>query len=72
MDQKDCEKAGRKPDSAFLADLRFHDLRHEATLRLFEKGLGIMDVASMTGHKTLEILKRYTHIEAKKLAKRLG
>lgn len=31
-----------------------------------------MDVASMTGHKTLEMLKRYTHIEAKKLAKKLG
>ena len=49
-----------------------HDLRHEATSRLFEKGLGVMDVASMTGHKTLEMLKRYTHIEAKKLAKMLG
>ncbi|MHB0920947.1 MAG: tyrosine-type recombinase/integrase [Thiomonas delicata] len=70
--RKDCENAAKKPDSAFLTDLRFHDLRHEATSRLFEKGLGVMDVASMTGHKTLEMLKRYTHIEAKKLAKKLG
>lgn len=68
----DCEKAGSEPESAFLADLRFHDLRHEATSRLFEKGLGIMEVASMTGHKSLAMLKRYTHVEAKRLAAKLG
>lgn len=61
-----------KRDEPFLRDLRFHDLRHEATSRLFEKGLGIMEVASMTGHKSLSMLKRYTHIEAEKLAKKLG
>ncbi len=67
-----CKRAGTKPDPAFLADLRFHDLRHEATSRLFEKGLGIMEVASMTGHKSLAMLKRYTHVEAEKLAAKLG
>ena len=56
----------------FLADLRFHDLRHEAASRLFEKGLGIMEVASMTGHKSLAMLKRYTHVQAEKLAQKLG
>ena len=70
--QTDCAAQGAKPDPAFLADLRFHDLRHEATSRLFEKGLGVMDVASMTGHKSLAMLKRYTHVEAKKLAAKLG
>jgi integrase len=68
----DCAAQGTKPDPAFLADLRFHDLRHEATSRLFEKGLGVMEVASMTGHKSLSMLKRYTHIEAEKLAAKLG
>lgn len=58
--------------SDFLANLRFHDLRHEATSRLFEKELGIMEVASMTGHKSLAMLKRYTHVEAEKLASKLG
>ncbi len=71
MYEVDCAGAGGVPDPAFLADLRFHDLRHEATSRLFEKGLGIMEVASMTGHKSLSMLKRYTHIEAEKLAKKL-
>ena len=59
-------------EDTMLVDLRFHDLRHEATSRLFEKGLGIMEVASMTGHKSLAMLKRYTHIEAEKLATKLG
>lgn len=51
--------------------LRFHDLRHEATSRLFEKGLNLMEVAAITGHKTLQMLKRYTHLRAEDLAARL-
>jgi integrase len=38
---------------ASIEDLRFHDLRHEATTRLFEKGLNIMEVASIPGLKDL-------------------
>jgi len=38
---------------ARLEDLRFHDLRHEATSRLFERGLNPMQVAAITGHKAL-------------------
>ncbi|SCC95086.1 Integrase family protein [Thiomonas sp. X19] len=68
----DCAASNTKPDPSFLADLRFHDLRHEATSRLFERGLGVMEVASMTGHKSLAMLKRYTHVEAEKLAAKLG
>lgn len=60
-----CEHAG-------IDDLRFHDLRHEAASRLFEKGLNPMEVASITGHKTLQMLKRYTHLRAEDLAKKLG
>ena len=68
----DCEKAGKKPAAGFLEDLRFHDLRHEATSRLFEKGVfDSMEVASITGHKTLQMLKRYTHLRAEDLAKKL-
>ncbi|MDW7646457.1 MAG: site-specific integrase [Desulfuromonadales bacterium] len=55
-----------------LEDLRFHDLRHEATSRLFEKGLNPMEVASITGHKTLQMLQRYTHLRAEDLAAKLG
>ena len=57
---------------ADIEDLRFHDLRHEATTRLFEKGLNIMEVASITGHKDLRMLRRYTHLKAEDLARKLG
>ncbi|WP_291511649.1 site-specific integrase [Acidithiobacillus sp.] len=60
-----CERAGIK-------DLHFHDLRHEATSRLFEKGFNPMEVSAITGHKTLQMLKRYTHLRAEDLAKRMG
>ena len=63
---KACKRAG-------LADLRFHDLRHEATSRLFERtDLRDVEIASITGHKTLEMLKRYAHLRAAQLAIRLG
>ncbi|ADH86860.1 site-specific integrase [Desulfurivibrio alkaliphilus] len=57
---------------AEIEDLRFHDLRHEATSRLFEKGLNMMEVAAITGHKDLKMLKRYTHLKAEDLVARLG
>jgi len=55
-----------------IEGLRFHDLRHEAVSRLFEKGLNPMEVATISGHKTLQMLKRYTHLKAEDLAKKLG
>jgi integrase len=61
----------RVTDRAGIEDLRFHDLRHEATSRLFEKGLQLMEVSAITGHKDLAMLKRYTHLDAEKLALKL-
>ena len=55
-----------------MEDWRFHDLRHEGTSRLFEKGLNTMEVASITGHEDLKMLKRYTHLRAEDLVGRLG
>ena len=57
---------------AKIEDLRIHDLRHEATSRFFERGLNPMQVAAITGHKTLQMLKRYTHLRAEDLARLLG
>lgn len=45
-----------------IEDLHFHDLRHEATSRLFEAGLTIEQVPLMTGHKDWKMLKRYTQL----------
>ena len=60
-----CRRAG-------ISNLHFHDLRHEATSRFFEKGLNIMEVSAITGHKDLKMLKRYTHLKAEDLALKLG
>jgi len=68
----ECAASGATPDKTYLLDLRFHDLRHEAVSRLFEKGLNPMEVAAISGHKTLSMLKRYTHLRAEDLAKKLG
>jgi integrase len=46
-----CRRAG-------ITDLHFHDLRHEATSRFFEKGLNVMEVAKITGHKNLRMLEK--------------
>ena len=59
-----CRRAG-------ITNLRFHDLRHEATSRFFEHGLNVMEVASITGHRDLRMLKRYTHLKASNIALKL-
>lgn len=55
-----------------IEDLHFHDLRHEAVSRLFEKGtLDMMEISAISGHKSLSMLKRYTHLKAHKLVRKL-
>lgn len=55
-----------------IEDLHFHDLRHEAISRLFELGtLDMMEVAAISGHKSLSMLKRYTHLRAQRLVRKL-
>lgn len=61
-----CEMAG-------IEGLRLHDLRHEATSRLVESGkFNMIEIASITGHKTMVMLQRYSHPRAEDLAARLG
>jgi len=55
-----------------LLTLRWHDLRHEAASRLFEKGLNPLEVASITGHRSMQMLKRYTHLQPEDLLKKIG
>lgn len=52
--------------------LRFHDLRHEGVSRLFERGLNMIEVSSISGHKEMRMLRRYTHLSADDLVGRLG
>ncbi|NEL74389.1 MAG: site-specific integrase, partial [Xanthomonas perforans] len=48
--------------SAGLGDFRFHDLRHSAASYLAMSGASLMDIAAILGHKTLAMVKRYSHL----------
>jgi integrase len=67
----ECRAAKLKPDSKFLTDLRFHDLRHEATSRLASI-FPMHELTKITGHKDPRMLMRYYHPRAEDLAKRLS
>lgn len=54
-----------------MADLRFHDRRHEAVIRLVEAGFSDQEVSAISGHKSMQMLKRYTHLRAEDLVGRL-
>lgn len=70
--EAECARDGVPPSPSFLVNLHLHDLRHEGTTRLFEDlDFNIMEIASVTGHKTLSMLKRYTHLRAKNLAQKM-
>jgi integrase len=57
---------------AKIKDFTFHDLRHEALSRLAERGdFSVLEMAAVSGHKTLQMLKRYTHLQAEKLSAKL-
>lgn len=54
---------------AKVDDFRFHDLRHEATCRLYEKTtLSDVLIARITGHRNLHMLKRYASLRGSDLA----
>ena len=69
-----------QPRSAFeaalkkagITDFHWHDLRHEAVSRLFERDMNVMEVAAVSGHKTLQMLKRYTHLKPEDLLRKMN
>jgi len=56
---------------ASLEKFRFHDLRHEAVSRLFERGLNVIEVAAISGHRDIRMLRRYAHLHAADIVARL-
>jgi len=54
-----------------IKDLRFHDLRHEAVSRFVEAGFSDQEVSAISGHKSMQMLKRYTHLRAEDLVARI-
>jgi integrase len=57
---------------AKIENLHFHDLRHEAISRFFERGLSIPEVALISGHRDMRTLFRYTHLKAEDVVRKLG
>jgi integrase len=57
---------------AGLSGLHFHDLRHTAASRMAKKLPNVIELASVTGHTSLQMLKRYYHPKAEELALKLG
>lgn len=57
--RKKWEKAVKK---AKLKDFRFHDLRHTCASYLAMQGASLLEISAVLGHKTLAMVKRYSHI----------
>ena len=53
-----------------IEGLHFHDLRREATSRLFERGYSIQEVSQFTLHDSWATLKRYTHLRPEQVPER--
>lgn len=68
---QECVQKRQRPDARYLTDLRFHDLRHEATSRLAEI-FPLHELTKITGHMDPRMLMRYYHPRAEDLAKRLS
>jgi integrase len=49
-------------EKAGLKDFRFHDLRHTFASRLVQGGVPLYEVMHMTGHKSFEMVQRYSHL----------
>jgi integrase len=54
-----------------VLDVHFHDLRHMAITRLASRFSNPMEIAAISGHKSLSMLRRYTHIKAEDLVQKL-
>jgi integrase len=57
---------------AHITDFRFHDLRHEALSRYAEYGLSMAELSLISGHKTAQMLLRYTHIRPENVAAKIA
>jgi integrase len=61
------DKFARMTAKIGIDDLRFHDLRHEAISRMFERGMAVEQVRVVSGHRTLDQLSRYINLRAEDL-----
>lgn len=62
--QRACKRLG-------IDDLHFHDLRHEGISRLFESGMDIPEVSLISGHRSWNMLRRYTNLKPHAVAEKM-
>ncbi len=63
--QMDVRKAWENAVAkAKITNFRFHDLRHSTASYLAMQGKSLIEIADMLGHKTLQMVKRYSHLSA--------
>lgn len=48
--------------TAGIKDLRFHDLRHTTASYLAAQGASLLEIADVLGHRTMAMVKRYSHL----------
>jgi len=62
----------RAVERAQLPNLHFHDLRHTAITQMANKLPNLIELAAVSGHKSLKMLQRYYHPDVEDLARKLG
>lgn len=68
-----CESEGKPAAPGFLEGIRLHDLRHHAvTTWASSNALSLPELMTISGHKSLKMLTRYTHIQSARLASKLA
>ena len=55
-------------ETAKIENCRFHDLRHTVASHIAMNGGSLLDIAQVTGHKTMQMVKRYSHLTQKHVA----
>lgn len=58
--------------AAQLVDFRFHDLRHTAASYLAMSGATEREIAELLGHRTMAMVKRYSHLSKEHVAGLVG
>lgn len=66
-----CRRHGRRPVPEYFHNLRFHDLRHEAT-SLLAPILELHEMAKAGGWRDTRMLLRYYHPDGRELARKIA
>lgn len=69
---RNSRRWGRVFKHAECPGFKFHDLRHEAISRIYERTtMSDIEIAKITGHRTLNTLKRYANLRGSDLSNKM-